>query len=74
MLEKDLGPNSVVVQSIDNYLTHPPVAADANAVLQQLLAKIKTVESRPAWDQQKKRWIDRLGQTESIDKTKETDN
>jgi len=74
LLKKDLGPNSVVVLAIDNYLTHPPVAAEPNMVLEELLAEIKTTEDRPAWAEQRKRLINRLGRAKNLDKTKEAGN
>jgi len=55
--ERDLDPNGAIVQTIDNYLNKPPAGADPNTVVKALLAEIKTAESRPEWQKQRKRWI-----------------
>jgi HEAT repeat protein len=76
LLAQDLEPNSPVVLSIDNYFAHPPPGADSNAVL-MALTKINIPETRPRpmWQQQLKRWADRLGWTESrSNKPRETGN
>jgi len=75
LLTKDLGPNSPVVRSIDNYFAHLPVGADPKAVL-MALTKINIPEARPRpmWQQQLKRWADRLGRVEKQNKPQETDN
>jgi len=59
LLEKDLDPNSAVVQSIDNYLSHPPAEADPNKVL-EALTRIKTPKSRPMWQNRLKLWFKHL--------------
>jgi hypothetical protein len=71
LLEKDLDPNSIVVTTIDNYLTTPPSAADPNALV-KALAQLNIPEGRPNWQQQLKRWTDRLSQAEKLDKPEET--
>jgi tetratricopeptide (TPR) repeat protein len=55
LLEKDLGPDDVLVRSIDAFWENPPAAADVNMVLDSL-QKIKPVEMRPVWRQQVSRW------------------
>ncbi|MBW8000995.1 MAG: hypothetical protein FVQ80_03115 [Planctomycetes bacterium] len=55
LLEKDLEPNSVLVSSIENYLSHPPEGADIDAVL-KMLGAIETAD-RPLWDMQLKVWL-----------------
>jgi hypothetical protein len=60
LLEKDLDPNSVIVLSIDKYLTEPNAISDPNVVL-GALAKIKTTEDRPMWAEQMRRWTERFG-------------
>jgi len=72
LLGKDLEPNNVIIRSIDNYLNKPPAGADPNAML-EALAKI-TVEARPMWQEQLKRWAGRLGQTEEPDKPGEAND
>ena len=72
LLGKDLGPNNVIVHSIDNYLNKPPAGADPNAML-EAFAKIIT-EARPMWQEQLERWTDRLGQAEGLNKPREADN
>ena len=62
LLEKDLEPNNVVVLSINNYLSRPPVGADANAVL-KALAEIKT--TKPMWQAQLRRWAELLSKPKS---------
>jgi HEAT repeat protein len=55
LLEKDLGPDDVIVRVIDSFLENPPATADVNMVLDSL-QKIKPVEPRPAWQEQVSRW------------------
>jgi len=63
LTQGDLDPNSIVVQSIDNYLNKPPVGADPNEVLKVLMA-IKVPQGRPQWNQQLESWTDLLGKAE----------
>ena len=67
--EGDLDPNSIVVQSINNYFSKPPVSADPNEVLKVLIA-IKVPQGRPQWNQQLKNWTDLLGKAKEPDKPK----
>ena len=67
LTEGDLDPNSIVVKSIDNYLSKPPVGADPNEVLKVLIA-IKVPQGRPQWNQQLKNWADLLGKAKEPDK------
>jgi HEAT repeat protein len=60
LLEKDLEPNSVIVLSIDKYLSEPNAPSDPNVVLGSL-AKIKTAKERPMWAEQMRRWTKRFG-------------
>jgi len=63
LLEGDLDANSVVVRMIDGYI-HTGKASDGidpNAML-DAFSTIKTNEVRPMWDEQMKRWSQRLGQ------------
>lgn len=69
LTEGDLDPNSIVVRSIDNYFSKPPVGVDPNEVLQVLIA-IKVTQSRPQWNQQLKNWANRLGEAKKPDKPK----
>jgi len=72
LLEKDLGlDNAVIPRSINNYMSNPPAGTDPNAVIKELLAKIKPIVNRPKWEQQKKLWIDQLGKPEDPNKPKE---
>jgi len=68
--EADLDPNDVVVQTIENYFTKPPVGADLNEVLKILIA-IKAPQDRPKWQQQLKIWTDRIGKAKEPDKPKQ---
>jgi HEAT repeat protein len=69
--EGDLDPNSVVVQTINNFFNAPPAGADPNKVLKILVA-IKIPQSRPQWSQQIKSWTDLLGKAKEPEKTKST--
>ncbi len=70
--EKDLDPNSMVVRAIDNYLSNPPLGGEIAAVIQALSqVKIEDPESRPRWQEQFKRWADRVGKAVDPDKSKE---
>lgn len=73
LLEKDLGPDNVVVLSIEKYLAEPPTTADPNVVLEALI-KIETVEDRPMWAEQVQRWAKRLGQPGGSDESKDGGN
>ena len=67
LVEGDLDPNSIVVQTIDNYFSKPPVAANPNEVL-KVLAAIKVPQGRLQWNRQLKSWTDDL-----LGKAKEPD-
>ena len=73
LLEKDLGPDNVIVLSIEKYLAELPATDDPNVVLEALI-KIKTVEDRPMWAEQVQRWTKRLGQPRDADKSKDKGN
>ncbi len=70
LLAEDLDPNDIVVRSINNYLSNPHAGADPNVVLQAVITKIKAPRNRPKWAEQKKRWVDRLGEAKGSDKPK----
>jgi len=70
LLEKDLGPDNVIVLSIEKYLAELPATADPNVVLEALI-KIKTTEDRPMWAEQVRRWTERFGQPREADKLKD---
>jgi hypothetical protein len=67
LTEGDLDPNSIVVQTIDNYFSKPPVGDDPNEVLKVLVA-VKVPQGRPQWNQQLKIWTDLLGKAKEPDK------
>ena len=67
LTQGDLDPNSIVVKSIDNFLSKPPVGADPNEVLKVLIA-IKVPQGRPQWSQQLESWTDLLGKAKGPDK------
>ena len=55
--EEDLGPDSLLVRSIDAYLAKPPEGTDPNSLLKALSEiQVKAPEDRPAWVRQLKRW------------------
>jgi HEAT repeat protein len=64
LLEKDVGPDDVIVRSIDAFWKNPPVSTDVNIVLDSL-QKIKLPEPRPAWEEQLSRWAAAIGATKS---------
>jgi HEAT repeat protein len=72
LLEKDLGPDNVIVLSIEKYLAELPATADPNVLLEALV-KIKTVEDRPMWAEQVRRWTERFVQSKEADKAKNKD-
>jgi len=55
LLEADLDPNSVIVQSIENYLTTGVGGADPNAVI-EVLMQVETPEAKPMWAERMKDW------------------
>ena len=63
----DLDPNSVIVKSINNYFSKPPVGFDPNEVL-KVLVSVKVPEGRPKWQQQLKNWTNYLGKAKEADK------
>ncbi len=69
LLEKDLGPNNVIVLSIEKYLAELAATAETNVVLEALV-KIET-EDRPMWTEQVRRWTERFGQPEDVNKLKD---
>jgi len=62
LLEADLNPESVIVRSIENYLTTQAGGAEPNAVIKTLM-QIETAAARPIWAEQMRRWSQRLGQS-----------
>jgi len=73
LLEKDLEPNSVIVQAIDNYLNEPPAGADPNVVL-KALTQMKPSVRRPKWLEQVKVWLSRPGKAKGPKKPEKTGN
>jgi len=69
LTQGDLDPNSIVVKTIGNYFSKPPVGAVPNEVLKVLIA-IKVPQGRPQWNQQLKIWADLLGKAKEPDKPK----
>jgi tetratricopeptide (TPR) repeat protein len=57
--ERDLEPNDVVIQSIENYLSTQSDKTDIDVLL-KALANIKVSTSRIKWGEQVKSWIDRF--------------
>jgi HEAT repeat protein len=55
LLEADLDPNSVIVQSIDSYLTTRVGGTDPNAVI-EVLMQVEAPEARPMWAERMKDW------------------
>jgi hypothetical protein len=71
LAEGDLDPNSIIVQTINNYFSTPPAGVDPNKVLKVLIA-VKVPQGRPQWNQQIKSWTDLLGKAKEPEKTKST--
>ena len=69
LLEKDLGPDNVIVLSIEKYFAELPATADPNVALEALI-KIKTAKNRPMWAEQVRRWTKRLSQPRDVNKPK----
>ena len=67
LVEGDLDSNSIVVKLITNYFDKPPIGADTNEVLKQLIA-IKVSQNRPQWNRQIKSWTDLLGKAQEANK------
>ena len=67
LAERDLDPNCIVVKSIDNYLSKPPVGADPNEILKVLIG-IKIPQGRPQWNQQLESWSALLGKAKEPEK------
>jgi len=68
LLEKDLGPNNVIVLSIENYFAEPPATSDPIAILEALV-EMRSSEDRPMWAEQLQRWRRRFGQTQDAAKS-----
>jgi len=71
LTEGDLDPNSVVVQTINNFFSAPPAGVDPNKVLQILIA-IEVPQDRPQWSQQIKSWTELMSKVKEPEKTKST--
>jgi len=69
LLEKDLEPNDVIVQSIDSYLNTPPEGGDPKALLVEL-AKIRVPEQRPKWLQSMELWTGKINQAADVNGVK----
>jgi HEAT repeat protein len=67
LVQGDLDPASIIVQSISNYFTNPPAGTDPNEVLKELVA-IKAPQGRPKWEQQLKNWTNFLGKAKEAEK------
>ncbi len=67
LLEKDLAPDNIIVQTIEYYMSNPPAGSDPNVVW-RALEQAKTSKGRPMWQQQLKMWANRLAKTEEADK------
>ena len=57
--ERDLEPNDVVIQSIENYLSNQSDETNINDLI-KTLADINVSAPRPKWGEQIKSWIDRF--------------
>jgi len=57
LLSSDLGEESAMAKSIDDYLKEPPTGADPNGLLERLAGiKIKDPATRPVWRELLTRW------------------
>jgi len=74
LLDKDLDPNSVIINSIDDYMSKSTDKATSKAVL-EAMNKINATEPRPMWQRKLKQWSDQFGEADDLDKSvKEPDN
>ncbi len=71
LTEGDLDPNSVVVQTINNFFSAPPAGVDPNKVL-QILITIEVPQDRPQWSQQIKSWTELMSKAKEPEKTNST--
>jgi len=75
LANNDLGPENLLVRSIQTYLDDPPEGSDVNAVVQTLLAiNINPNEKRPMWRKQVKYWAEDLADISGLQKLEETNN
>ncbi len=66
LLEQDIDPNSIIVGSIESYLTSPEAAGGKKGEFLKALGGFEASE-RPNWSEKLNNWADRLGQSEQDD-------
>ncbi len=68
LLDRDLGSDSMIVRSIDEYLGKLSAPADGNVLL-AALKKINVggLETRPMWKEQLNRWTEHLAESQDTD-------
>ncbi|MHC4105525.1 MAG: HEAT repeat domain-containing protein, partial [Planctomycetota bacterium] len=69
LVKEDLGPENVVIKSIDTFMNKPS-GAEPNVVLRALRG-VKFSGARPKWQQWLNRWASRLGESKDGEKPKE---
>jgi len=75
LANNDLGPENLLVRSIQTYLDNPPEGADVNDVVQTLLAiNINPNEKRPMWRKQVKYWAEDLADISGLQNLEEKNN
>ena len=67
LAKSDLDLNSAIRQSINDYLSQPPVGSDPYAVL-KVLEGIRIPQGRPKWHQWLSGWKTRLAKNKELDK------
>jgi HEAT repeat protein len=73
LLEKDLGPDNVIVLSMEKYLAGLSATGDPNVAL-EVFGKVKTAKDRPMWAEEVQRWTKRLSQTRDVNKPRNGGN
>lgn len=71
--KSDLDLNSAIRQSINDYLSEPPVGSDPYVVL-KALEGIKVPQNRPKWQQWLNGWKARLAKNKELDKQQQPGN
>jgi hypothetical protein len=59
LLDKDLDPNDLMIESLNNFMIEPPEGADPNNLLLEL-EQLDIPQARPKWTAQKEYWYQML--------------
>ena len=72
LLERDLGPNDVIIGLVESYLNEDPAAAEHGAII-KAFEQIEVVD-RPKWRDQIASWVERFGGGARSDQPKTGEN